>query len=166
LVKYPEVEKRRIMLTALKKRIDGSNEPVLGLEREDIVALGREVGLSDVESVRMFKRLVEGYFIRVSVGQDGPYIELGGYLLVQVEDLTDYGLQEIGVLPRPADSFEGVVATLEELAQRIEADPTEDEESKDRKAGAVRSLVREFKQAAISVGAKELVEQLARVFAA
>ncbi len=161
--RYPEVAARRRILQALYGKVVSAPMLPVYFELEELTRVGGEAGFDQTQSIRLLKALTAEGYIR------GPG---GGYVVkstnyppfisrIWLEDLTDKGKRLIGVLPA-VDSVEGVVASLEELAEQIRESQILSPEEKDQQVRALRTLMGDLRQAGVGIGAQVLLQYLAR----
>ncbi len=132
-------------------------------EVDELTRVGGEAGLDQTQSIRLLKALVAEGYIRGPGGghvyKTIPYEP--SIALICLEDLTDKGKRLIGVLPA-MDSVEGVVASLEELAQQISESQILSPDEKDQQVMALRTLMGDLRQAGMGIGAQALLQYIAR----
>ncbi len=162
--RYPEIGRRRRFLEAIHGRLMTGGAEHFVLKRPEVREIGAAVGLDEHQSVMLIKSLVDEDYLRTRVRHDGRrYIEVmqGGFVAVSIEGITDKGLRLIGVLPT-VDSIEGIVASLEELAEQIRESQILSPEQKDYQIRALRTLMGDLRQAGVGIGAEALVQHIAR----
>ncbi len=161
--RYPEVGRRRRFLEVLYGRFMTAGSESLLIQRSEVQRMGAGLGLDENQSVILIKSLVNEGYLRTHFQRDGrPYIESqSGFRAVYVEGITDKALRLIGVLPA-IDSVDGVVASLEELAEQIRESQILTPEEKDQQVRALRTLMSDLRQASVGVGVQALLQHIAR----
>ncbi len=151
------------MLEVLRGWLETSDEEQYEVSAEELASIGAQMGLSRPQSVRLFKDLVHDGLVRVSPTSRGEmFLEYGNeFGFAWMDGLTAAGKRLIGVLPA-VDSVEGVVASLEELAQQIRESQILSPEEKDQQVRALRTLMGDLRQAGVGIGAQVLLQYLAR----
>ncbi len=159
---YPEVENRRKLLESLYAKLSASAEAPLMIWGADLSSAGRDLGLSETETFRLFRRLASNGFVRLAQQGDPYIISINGeFIGVLVDDLTDAGLRAINLLP-PENSIEGVLAVLEDYLQQVSQDPQLSPEEKARRRTTLQRMRDVLRDTATAVGPKILVELMTR----
>lgn len=154
-VAYEEVEQRKGILLAIEARLR-TTDGTLGIDAEDVYAMGQGLGLDRREALRLFQRLLrEGYLDARLLGR--AFSETSGR--AAITDLTDKGLRAINRLPAD-DPIAGLTAVLEEYLIGIEADPDLSQDEKARKRGVVRQVLGSVRAFALEIGPKIAAEVL------
>ena len=127
---YPEVERRRQMLRALHARVEGSEGLGLIVVEREVVAMGEAIGLDRHQAIRLFIRLLEEGYVRVTPQQGGRLyfgVDQRPFTRAVVENLTADGLRLIGVL-LSENPCEALLVGLEHYVEQLERDPDIPEE--------------------------------------
>lgn len=161
--RYPEIGHRRRFLESLYGRMVTGRIESLLIDRPELQRIGSDLGLEASQSVMLLKNLVNEGYLRTYIHQNGrPYMESQGeFKGVYIEGISDKGLRLIGVLPA-MDSVEGVVASLEELAEQIRESQILSPDEKEQQIRALRTLMGDLRQAGVGIGAQALLQYLAR----
>ncbi len=162
--RYPEIGRRRRFLEVIHGRLMTGGVESLLLKRPDVREIGAALGLDEHQSVILVKSLADEGYLRTHINNSGRrYLQTdqSGLRAIYVEGITDKGLRLIGVLPT-VDSVEGIVASLEELAEQIRESRILSPEDKDHQIRALRTLMGDLRQAGVGIGAEALLQYIAR----